>query len=119
MPSLLIGADLVPTKSNAELFAAGDAETLVGPELRKILADADYRIFNLETPLADVESPIAKCGPNLIAPTSTVKGCKAIGADILTLANNRILDCGIQALESTRRVLTENGIAFFGVGGTP
>lgn len=41
MPSLLIGADLVPTKSNAELFAAGDAETLVGAELRKILADAD------------------------------------------------------------------------------
>ncbi len=119
MPSLLIGADLVPTKSNAELFAAGDAETLVGAELRKILAEADYRIFNLETPLADVESPIAKCGPNLIAPTSTIKGYQAICADILTLANNHILDHGVQALESTRRVLKENGIAFFGVGDTP
>lgn len=119
MPSLLIGADLVPTKSNAELFAAGDVETLVGAELRKILADADYRIFNLETPLADVESPIAKCGPNLIAPTSTIHGYKAIGADILTLANNHILDHGLQALDSTRRLLKENGIAFFGVGDTP
>lgn len=119
MPSLLIGADLVPTKSNAELFAAGDAETLVGAELRKILADADYRIFNLETPLADRESPIAKCGPNLIAPTSTIQGYKAIGADVLTLANNHILDHGVQALDSTRRLLKENGIAFFGVGDAP
>ena len=119
MSKIIIGADLVPTQSNAELFAAGDAETLVGAELRKILADADYRIFNLETPLADVESPIAKCGPNLIAPTSTIHGYKAIGADILTLANNHILDHGLQALDSTRRLLKENGIAFFGVGDTP
>lgn len=119
MSKIIIGADLVPTQSNAELFAAGDAETLVGGELRKILADADLRIFNLETPLADVESPIAKRGPNLIAPTATIKGYKAIGADVLTLANNHILDHGVQALESTRRVLTENGIAFFGVGNTP
>ena len=119
MSKIIIGADLVPTQSNAELFAAGDAETLVGAELRKILADADYRIFNLETPLADVESPIAKCGPNLIAPTSTIHGYKAIGADILTLANNHILDHGLQALDSKRRLLKENGIAFFGVGDTP
>lgn len=119
MSKIIIGADLVPTQSNAELFAAGDVETLVGAELRKILADADYRIFNLETPLADVESPIAKCGPNLIAPTSTVKGYKALGVDILTLANNHILDHNVQAFDSTRRVLKENGIAFFGVGDAP
>lgn len=103
MSKILIGADLGPTRSNAELFVAGNAETLVGAELRKILAEADYRIFNLETPLADVESPIAKCGPSLLAPTTTIQGYKAIGADILTLANNHILDHGVQALESTRR----------------
>jgi len=50
----------VPTKSNAKLFASGDAETLLGKELSNILAEADYRIFNLETPLTDGESPIAK-----------------------------------------------------------
>lgn len=119
MAKIIIGADLVPTKSNAELFAAGDAETLVGAKLRKILAEADYRIFNLETPLADAQAPIAKCGPNLIAPTATASGYKAIGADILTLANNHILDHGVQALDSTRRVLKESGIAFFGVGDSP
>ena len=35
-------------------------------------------IFNLETPITDDFNPIAKCGPNLIAPTSTIKGIKAL-----------------------------------------
>lgn len=30
---IMIGADLVPTESNAELFKRGDARTLVGEEL--------------------------------------------------------------------------------------
>lgn len=50
---ILIGADLVPTQSNVDLFKSGDAETLVGAQLLELLRDADYRIFNLEVPLAD------------------------------------------------------------------
>lgn len=117
--NILIGADLVPTDSNIELFASGDAEGLLGEDLKRLLADADYRIFNLEVPLTDTETPIEKCGPNLIAPTATINGYKAIGADLLTLANNHILDQGQQGLTSTCKLLEENGIAYFGVGATP
>lgn len=119
MKKILIGADLVPTKSNAELFAYGDAETLLGKELQNVLSEADYRIFNLETPLTDVETPIAKAGPALIASLATVKGYAAIGADILTLANNHILDQGVAGLETTLRLLRENNIVAVGVGKTP
>ena len=117
--NILIGADFVPTKSNQELFNNGSAHQLLGEELVKVLSEASYRIFNLEVPLTDNETPISKCGPNLIAPTSTIKGYEAIGADILTLANNHILDQGEQGLESTCRILTENGIDYLGVGMTP
>lgn len=55
---LLIGADLVPTKSNQNLFSNADATALVGGDLLAILQDADYRIFNLEMPLTDIHSPI-------------------------------------------------------------
>ena len=88
----LIGADFVPTKSNVELFIEGDSKSLVGEELYNIIGEASYRIFNLEIPLTDKETPITKCGPNLIAPTAAVEGYKNLGVDLLTLANNHILD---------------------------
>lgn len=116
---LLIGADLVATESNMDLFRSGDAGTLLGAELRQLLADGDCRIFNLETPLTDRESPIDKCGPNLMASTDAVHGYREIGADILTLANNHIMDQGAQGMHSTCDILDQNGIAWLGVGETP
>ena len=116
---ILIGADLVPTKSNIEFFASGDAKTLLGEELNSILRNADYRIFNLEVPLTDQEQPIPKCGPNLIAPIRCVEGYKAMHVDLLTLANNHILDHDQQGLESTCKVLDAAGIGYTGVGKTP
>lgn len=77
----------------------------MGEELKDILQCADFRIFNLEVPLTDFEKPIIKCGPNLIAPTSTMKGIKNIGVSLFTLANNHILDQDIQGLESTIQLL--------------
>jgi len=74
------------------------------------------RIFNLKVPLCDKEEPIAKCGPNLIAPISTVKGIKALNPSLITLANNHILDQGIQGLKSTQDILDRNEIPFVGIG---
>lgn len=113
---ILIGGDLVPTQSNAAMFAAGDGEALVGAPLLQVLRQADFRIFNLEVPLADRETPIPKCGPCLIAPTASAAGLQAVGADFVTLANNHILDQGEAGLASTVETLTRAGIAFSGVG---
>lgn len=117
--NILIGADLVPTDSNIELFASGDTKALLGEDLNNILKNADYRIFNLEVPLTDREKPIPKCGPNLIAPTKCVAGYKAMQVDLLTLANNHILDQDQQGLASTCEALDSAGIAYTGVGQTP
>lgn len=117
--NILIGADLVPTDSNIELFASGDTKALLGEELNNILKNADYRIFNLEVPLTDRKQPIPKCGPNLIAPTKCVAGYKAMHVDLLTLANNHILDQDQQGLASTCEALDSAGIAYTGVGQTP
>lgn len=113
---ILIGADLVPTDSNRNIFSKGDAEKLVGKELCEILKSVDYRIFNLEVPLTDLSTPIEKCGPSLIAPTSTIVGYKALGADCVTIANNHIMDQGEQGFTSTRKVLEEHGISYVGGG---
>ena len=113
---ILIGADLVPTKSNISLFAAGDAVSLVGEDLLQCLKGADYRIFNLEVPLTDISSPIDKCGPALIAPVSTLEGFCALGADCLAIANNHIMDQGEQGFFSTINALKNRQICFVGGG---
>lgn len=113
---MLIGADLVPTKSNHEIFSNADAAALVGEELLELIRSADYRIFNLEMPLTDTVTPISKHGPPLIAPVATIAGYKALGVDLVTIANNHIMDQDVQGLSSTMRLLEENRIAFVGGG---
>lgn len=114
--NILIGADLVPTKSNMNYFENENIEKLVDNNLLKILKEAEYKIFNLEVPLVDNENPINKCGPNLIASTKSGLGIKALGINFLTLANNHILDQGENGLNSTLRVLKELNISFAGAG---
>lgn len=113
---LLIAGDLVPTKSNLELFNAGDAKSLLGQELYSLWNSADIRIFNLEVPLTDKKEPIPKCGPNLIAPTSTINGIISLNPSLITLANNHILDQGEHGLKSTIDILNKNNIPYIGAG---
>ena len=113
---ILIGADIVPTKTNYDLFNKADLKNLLGEELISLLNTSDYTIFNLEVPLTNKLYPIAKKGPHLIAPTSTINGLKAINPHFFTLANNHILDQGIQGLNSTVNLLKQAGIAYSGVG---
>jgi poly-gamma-glutamate capsule biosynthesis protein CapA/YwtB (metallophosphatase superfamily) len=117
--SIIIGADIVPTQSNYDLFARGDTAELIGEGLTELLARADFTIFNLEVPLTDTAQPIDKCGPNLIAPVNTITGLRAINPHFFTLSNNHILDQDEQGLYSTLRILDENNIAHAGAGKNP
>lgn len=114
---IIIGADVVPTKSNIDLFSKGDGSALIGKDLMSLIQASDFTVANLEVPLTDKESPIHKCGPCLIAPVSTINGYKKVGIDILTLANNHILDQGEEGLKSTISVLDKNDIQHIGAGG--
>lgn len=116
---LLIGADFVPTDSNIDLFEKADTLQLFGEELNDIIQSADYRIFNLELPLTDEATPIKKNGPSLMAPTSAINGYCAAKVDLVTLANNHILDQGENGLRSTISTLEKAGISYVGVGESP
>lgn len=113
---IIIGADIVPTKSNINIFESGMAEKLVSRGLFERLNKTDVRIFNLEAPLTDELSPIEKCGPCLAASAKCVNGIKSLGADIVTIANNHIMDYGARGLFSTVKALESAGIEYIGVG---
>ena len=113
---IILGADLVVTDVNKQLFESGNAEKLVGKELNDILASADFRIFNLEMAFIEKNTPINKCGPNLGAPTNCINGYKALGTDLLCLANNHVLDFGYEGLVTTMKTLDDAGISRMGAG---
>ena len=114
---IVIGGDTVPTESNAAMFARADAGGLVGQGVLELVRSADLCILNLEVPLADRESPISKCGPNLIAPTAAAAGLAALNPCAYSLANNHVMDQGAEGLASTAAALDGAGIRYFGAGG--
>ena len=113
---MYIGADLVPTDINKTLFENGNGEAFVGKELYEILKQSDLNVFNLEVPLTDIETPIVKFGNNLIAPTKTINGYKALEPLFLTLANNHSLDQGVEGLTTTLNLLKQHNISHAGAG---
>ena len=114
--SMIFTADIVPTKSNFKSFSSGKMEAIIDKNILNILTSADFRFMNLEVPLTDSPKPIVKCGPNLIAPTSTIKGLKALNPTVFGLCNNHTLDQGEDGLLTTLQILKENGIDYTGVG---
>ena len=113
---IIIGGDIVPTKSNSDYFEKGDIEKIVDPALLNLLHNADFRIFNLETPICDCEQPIKKEGPCFRASKATINGLKKLEPNLFTLANNHILDQGTKGLQETISTLNKHGIAHVGAG---
>lgn len=113
---IIIGADIVPTLTNEEYFNRADIQNLLGDALIHVLEDGDFRIFNLEAPFIQKKTPIKKCGPALGAPIEAVDAMKAMGIDLFTLANNHIMDHGVEGLNSTINVLNESKIDYVGAG---
>ena len=116
MINIVIAGDTCPIGRNQRLFQKGNAKALLDDLLTGVLDQADFSIVNLECPLIREESPIEKVGPNLGAPVDCVKGLKAMGIDVVGLANNHIMDHGPQGLRTTIKALEEHGIAHVGVG---
>lgn len=114
--SFIIGADIVPAESNLKSFNTGNMQDILDSDLLNLLIKFNYRIFNLECPLVDENSPIKKCGAAFKANTSVINGIKSLGVDLLTLANNHIMDQGSLGLESTINTLKNANISFFGAG---
>jgi len=84
----------------------------VGPYLDQ----ADLRIGNLECCLID-----SSCNDNakkqlMAVPLDTAKVLDKNRLDVLNLANNHILDCGIESLALARKHLEQTGIVCFGAG---
>ncbi len=114
--TIIVGGDIAPTTTNYSLFAEGNISALIDSRLLILINSADYRLFNLEVPLTDKQTPIIKDGPNLIAPASCVNAFKHLNPVIFGMANNHIMDQDSQGLMNTMDQLKSVGSSFVGAG---
>ena len=102
-------------KDSRPLFERCEVDTLFH-DVATVFEESDRVIVNLECAITDKDTPIAKIGPNLCAPTSTAKAlCKA-GVTDCVLSNNHIFDFGSNGIKDTLAYLSECGINHTGFG---
>ncbi len=110
---VLVTGDFCPLHRLAKI-SAGD-EQLLG-DFRTFIADADLAITNLECPITEHNTPIAKTGPALKGHVGALDFLVASGFHLVTLANNHIMDYGEQGLQDTLSHLSDKRIEYVGAG---
>ena len=82
-----------------------------------VLSTADVTISNLESPLSDNDSePVYDKDVYIIGKPSAIEGMVNSGIDIVSLANNHIMDYTGPALQDTLNALDAKGILHAGAG---
>lgn len=100
------------------VIASGDSggsyqfDHLFAP-IKNLVSQADYSIINLESALAGPETGYTGY-PTFNSPDSLAQSIKATGFDMVTTANNHILDRGLNGALRTMDVLNQNGLDTIG-----
>jgi poly-gamma-glutamate synthesis protein (capsule biosynthesis protein) len=113
---VFIAGDFYGGNRVAELIDKEEYQTIFQP-LLKTIQDADISVVNLESPLFSSNlKPILKTGPCLKAKINVLDALKYAGFNLLTLANNHILDFGEEGLNVTVDSINKKEIEYIGVG---
>lgn len=76
-----------------------------------LTSSTDITFGNLEAPIVE-NCPTTGTGMIFCARPESIEGIKFAGFDILSIANNHILNYGQKGLESTKNILSEGRISF-------
>jgi poly-gamma-glutamate synthesis protein (capsule biosynthesis protein) len=111
MINLTFTGDFAPNKSlldevNINYFS----------NLMPFLENADLNITNLECPIIDEESKADKYGPSLATDARAIQLLQQGKFQLVTLANNHIMDHGEKGLYATFKKLESASISYIGAG---
>ncbi|MEX0780775.1 MAG: CapA family protein [Balneolales bacterium] len=110
--NILIGGDLVVTDEY-------QGKNLFDPSVLNLFKESDFRIINLEAPITNniAENKIVKTGIHLRSSESTsAPFLKALNINLVTLANNHILDYGEKGINDTLNFCKKYGLESIGSG---
>lgn len=111
---IFVAGDFCPVGRNEQPFVGGDFSNL--EEMVAKIQETDLAVANLEAPLTFSDQRIPKTGPNIKAHPETVKALNHLGINLVTLANNHILDFGEKGISDTISKCKQNNILTVGAG---
>ncbi len=112
--TVLIAGDWAPIRAFDSLTAVDPA--LVYGDLFARLRSADLRIVNCECTLSEGGQPVWKSGSQFKGRPAHVQGLTCVPFDVACLANNHVLDYGVEALAETIAMLRASGVRTLGAG---
>jgi len=112
---VIAAGDLCPILRIEETMLEGESERLYGDVL-PVLHDKDVSLVNLECPLTEHPTSAPKSGQSLKAHPSCAEGVRLGGFDVVSLANNHIMDYGKRGLGDTEDACRRAGLRSVGAG---
>ncbi len=114
---ILVTGDVLPARSvNSRVVAKNNPlwpyEKVTG-FINKL--NADITFINLETPLLD-DCPVTEVGMIFCGTSRNIEGLKAIGADVVSVANNHTGNHGVEGFMETLNHLDNAGMIPVGAG---
>lgn len=114
---ILITGDFAPQARLAKQVENKHFSEIFPENLREIIKAADFSFVNFESPIVeDGYKPIPKCGPNLHCTSEAAEAVKYAGFTGVTMANNHILDFGVDGLRRSVECCKSQQIDVVGVG---
>lgn len=99
-------------------YDEGGVEAILDENFRNLFKSSDLNIANLECCITDNDENPDKKTFTFAFPTRYLAGLKKLNVDLFTIANNHILDFGMDALDSTIKELDNLNISHIGAGDT-
>lgn len=116
MIRILIAGDFCPVGRTEKKIENGDFSTLFDG-FNQLSKNTDYAVVNLECPVTDSSHTIEKTGPNLRFKNHKIfDALNYAGFHLLTLANNHILDYGVEGVIDTLHSAKDKGFEIIGAG---
>lgn len=112
---VVITGDFCPINRLSKAIIKEGCESIFN-DLLPVIRKKELSIVNLECPLTEENTLINKTGPLLKAPEKAAETLSRAGFNLVTLANNHIMDYSISGLMTTIRACNENGIDYVGAG---
>lgn len=114
--TLLFTGDVLFANSFSNCYDSGGIEAVVSADMLDMMKSADITMVNQEFPFSNRGTPMEDKQYTFRADPSYVGAMTEMGVDIVSLANNHILDYGTDALSDTFATLDEEGILYAGAG---
>lgn len=112
---ILITGDFCPINRLESLSSTSNPEEVLS-ELAENITHSDLAITNLECPITSIHKTKPKTGPSLKGSIESIDFITKAGFNLVTLANNHIMDFGDDGLKDTLYYLDKVGLPYLGAG---